>query len=72
MGTNTIVLIILVLVFAIVDIALVSTTTQDERFDEIDISHDVIDYDTGEWEDLNNEIKRGDTYARENNAERGG
>ena len=61
MSTSLITIILLILLIAVLDLAAIVSSAEGERFDELNLSDDIIDYE--EWDDLDEEIERGDIYA---------
>ena len=61
MSTSLITIILLILLIAVLDLAAIVSAAEGERFDELNLSDDIIDYE--EWDDLDEEIERGDIYA---------
>ena len=61
MSASLITIILLILLIAVLDLAAIVSATEGERFDELNLSDDIIDYE--EWDDLEDEIERGDIYA---------
>ena len=56
MATETITIILLAICLAVLMLCNIVSTAEGDRFDEIDISNDIIDYD--EWDELHDEIER--------------
>ena len=61
---DSITIILLALIFFVLDVIAIMVSAEDNRFDEIDTSCDIVD--VSEWEELDDEIekakKRGDNY----------
>lgn len=69
--SSNILIILLILIVAVLDIAAITVSAEGDRFDELNVSNDIINYGDDEWADLEDEIKRGDIYAnRGSGAER--
>lgn len=63
MSNCGVIVITLILIVAVLDVFAIMIAAEGDRFDELNVSNDIINYDDDEWADLEDEIKRGDIYA---------